>query len=106
MLRELFSQDNLAKKIESNEKKFQDLLIKIEEADRETTEIFEQLEVRPEQIQKILSDKENFSEEHWEEIQRQMGEIEKKVSTRRDLNQLRRTYKERSEIQQQWIFVR
>lgn len=108
MLREFFGEKgtSLEKKIEVNEKKFQDLLIKVAEMDRETDEIFAQLEVTPAQINQFLSDEKNFSQECWDEIQRQMAEIDKKATTCRDISQVRRAYKERAEIQRQWIFVR
>ncbi len=106
MLRDLFGKDDLEKKIEINEKKFKELQAKIAELDRETAEVFEQLEVTPEQIEKCLNDKENFSEKDWEELQRQMAEFEAKAQAGSDISKIRRAYKERSEIQRNWLFVR
>lgn len=106
MLRELFGKDDLGKRIEANDKKLQELQAKIAELDRETEEVFEQLEVTPEQIEKFLSDKNNFSDSDWEEIQRQIADIEAKAISQRDIIKVRRAYKERSEIQRNWLFVR
>lgn len=106
MLREFFGKDDLEKKIESNERKVQELLQKIEEANHETTELFAELEVRPEQVKAVLSDSSQFSKESWNKVQSQMEELNKKISGQRQLNQVRRAYKEQAEIQRQWIFVR
>lgn len=106
MLRELFGKDDLEKKIETNEKKLRELQAKIAELDRQTAEVFEQLEVTPEQVEKCLTDKTNFSDKDWDELQRQIAEFEAKAKAGRDISQVRRTYKERSEIQRNWLFVR
>ncbi len=106
MLREFFGQDTIEKKIEANEKKFEALLLKVAQADRETAEIFDQLEVTPEQVRAVLSDENNFTEEAWTEVQAQLTAMESKTASSRELAKVRKTYAERAGIQQQWLFVR
>lgn len=106
MLREFFGQDSIEKKIEANEKKFQELLLKVAEMDRETAEIFAQLEVTPEQVCTVLSDEKNFTPEAWIEVRAQLAEIESKTASARDVSKIRKAYTERASVQRQWLFVR
>jgi len=107
MLRELMDQSPLEETIDANEKRLNELLGKIDEIDRETTEMFTELEVTPDQVQKFLDNEENFTDEHRAEIRRQKEEIDA-VSNRevRDIGKVRKAQKERGTIQNNWIFVR
>lgn len=106
MLREFFSKDHVKSKIEDNEKSIEELLEKIEQADRETAEIFEELDLSPSQIEQLLSSRENFSDADWKKIQQQVDEMEERLTFQRDITKTRSRYKERSQVQQQWIYVR
>ena len=101
------NQSPLEETIEANEKRLTELLHKIDEIDRETTEMFTELEVTPDQVQKFLENEENFAAEHRAEIDRQKKEIDQVTSREvRNLSKLRKSHKERSTIQNNWIFVR
>ncbi len=105
MLREFFK-DTLEKKIQVNDEKIQELQAKIALLDAETEKVFEQLEVSPQQIEQFLSDKSNFNDSQWEEVQRQITEIESKANGYRDIIKTKRAYQERAEIKREWLFVR
>ncbi len=106
MLRELFGKENLEKKIEANEKKFKELLDRVAEIDNDTVALFQELDVTPAQIHSLLSNQDNFTAEAWQEVQKQMAELEQQLSAKRDITQVRQAYKERSEVRRDWIFVR
>jgi DNA repair exonuclease SbcCD ATPase subunit len=107
MLRELWNRDELEDQIDSNEKKLKALLARLEEVDQEVDQLFTDLDVLPEQIQSFIENKENFTEDNWAEIQRQLAE-QKTLATETvvDKTRVRQVYKERSQIRPNWMFVR
>lgn len=111
MLRELFQnsrQNDTADK--ESEKKFKELLRQSAELDAQEAQLIQELEVRPEQVSAYLANPENFAEEDWALIQKQMAEYDEKIgnlrSQKRDCAKLRQAYSERSQIQQHWLFIR
>lgn len=110
MLRELLQQDRFEETLKEGEKKFKQLLKQAAECDAQEEELFQELEVPPEQVSAFLSNPVNFTEQDWAEIQRQMAEYDEKVgqalNRKRDRAKLRRSYSERSQVRQHWLYVR
>lgn len=102
MFFELNKQQDLQKKIE-------ELTIRQEALNREVAKLLKELEVRPEQLTTFVSNKDNFTEENWQQLQEARKKLDEKLS--RDLNSIRnpketkKTYQERH-VDRHWLFVR
>lgn len=102
-------QDELEKKIEKHEIAFQELLIKTESLNQQINEFLDELNISEEQLSTFIGNKDNFSEENWQEINRLRQELDEKL--KRELGNVRnplknkKTYSERI-VQQHWLYVR
>lgn len=103
------SDDELEQQITRNEKTMHELVIRIENLDREVEEFLTELQVTPEQLSALMEKKEKFTEGNWQELIRQKQELDDKLN--RELNNIRnplsakKTYDERR-IGNNWLFVR
>ena len=97
--------ENIAK----NERVLQQLLIHMESLNSEIDLFLDDLKVTPQQLNKYLSDPENFTDDNWLELQKQRELLEEKLS--RDLKNIRdprktqKTQQTRN-IQQHWLYVK
>lgn len=113
MLRDLMNKDNLEKKIEKNQKLMEDLLEKVEEVDQETSKFFTELDISPDDITELLSKLDEtsaVSKEKKEEVEKARLELENYQNSRkggyRDISSMRKAYKERGEVKNDWLFIR
>lgn len=110
MFRELFQNQTRPDSAKENEKKFKELLKQSAELDAQEAQLFAELQVKPEQVSAYLKDPQNFTEDEWALIQQQMAEYDQRIghmlNQKRDCAKLRRSYSERSQVQQHWLYVR
>jgi hypothetical protein len=101
--------DDSEKVIESNELKIQEMEIKIEALDREINQILNEINLTSEQLTIFLSNRENFTEENWKDIQRLQSELDQKLlcelANVRNPQKVKKTYEERN-VGRHWLFVR
>lgn len=109
MLRELF-QKEAETALDESDHKLKQLLQLSAELDKKESALFQELDINPDQIDKVFSNPEYFTEEAWAEVQKQLSEHDQKMSLmlthKRDRNRLRKTYSERSQVERHWLFVR
>lgn len=98
------------KKMTQHEKKIKELSIQTETLEREFNQFLNEMKVTREQIRKFVGSKEYFTEENWEEIQKQQKELDQKllVQLRNIQNPLKtkKTMAERKDITPQWLYVK
>ena len=105
----MFEDENLDNKFEQLERKIQELTLRIEACDRQEQELFNELEMTPEQLTAFVQNKENFTEKNWDKIQKQRQERDENLD--RDLKNIRNPRKskqafEERNINPQWIYVK
>lgn len=95
--------------IDKQNRSTQELMLRIDALNREVNVLLEELQVTPEQISHHLANPDNFSPEHWEELQKQRQLLDEKLSRTlenvRDPIKTRKAQAER-QIQNHWLFVR
>lgn len=111
MLREFgTTRDRLRETIEENEKKFKELLQTMEAIKTEEEAYLKDLDLTPEQLIAYMENPENFTEEDWATIQREISEqrikMEKLLSSRVNRVKNHKVYRERATVQPHWLFVR
>lgn len=96
-------------KIQSNEKKFQELLVEFEQQEAEVDILLKEVGITSKQAETYLSNKQNFSHAEWEELERRKKGLDEKL--KRDLENIRdplklkKKYAER-QIDPRWLHVR
>lgn len=75
----MLSQDNFEEKLQGNEKKIRELSIRLEKLESDVSVFLKELEVTPDQLTAFISKKENFTEENWEELQKQKKQLDEKL---------------------------
>lgn len=111
MLRELFQNQgqNSGNSLKENDKKFEQMLRLSEQLDADEAKLYEQLGVKAEEAAAYLANPANFTPEDWEMIQNEIASYNQKIklaNDKRDQARLKQSYKERSSVQQHWLFIR
>lgn len=105
----MFPSKDLEQILEDKNKKIQELSIRNESLDRETRKLLEELKVTPEQLTAFVSKKENFTENNWQELQKEKDKLDRKLETEissiRNPNAVKKAYKSRK-VDPRWLFVR
>lgn len=92
-----------------NDRQLQELLIRIDGLDNEIKNLMQELQVTPTQVATFVADKENFTEENWEQLQQQRKMLDEKLSLEKNsISDPLRTRKVQAErhVAPHWIFVR
>lgn len=100
----------LEQQIIKNDLSLQELLIRIDTLDREVKVLLDELKVTPEQITQFVSEKDNFTQENWNELQTQRKMLDEKLTLQlsniRNPKKTSKTLSEKKHIAPHWIFVR
>ncbi len=75
----MFSKDNIEEKLHINEKKIRELDIRFETLENDISKFLQELDVTPEQLTAFISQKDNFTQENWEELQKQKKQLDEKL---------------------------
>lgn len=99
----------LEQDILKNHLAFQELLIQMDGMNEEIGLLLTELNVTRNQLQQYLSNPHNFTEENWQELQKQRKLLDDKLSREidnvRDPRKAKKSQNERN-IQQHWLFVK
>lgn len=105
----MFGHDPLEEHILGHEKKVQELAIRLENIEREVSELMNELKVTSEQVTIFINDQNNFTSENWQELQNQRQILEEKlqreIANIRDPQKMKKKQAERN-IGQHWLYVR
>lgn len=87
----------------------QKLLIQIEDLKKQTNQLFEELNLSPEQFSAYITNKDNFSPSEWEMLQQEQKKLDEKLDL--SLNNVKDTKKTGQafkdlHISRNWLFVR
>jgi len=106
----MFLKNKIEDRINSNNKKIQGLERLIESLDRDVRDLFEEIEVSPQQIQQLLSDPKNFTEEDWQRIeecrQQQDKQLECDLANIQNPRSTQQAYSSNSRVKSHWLCVR
>jgi hypothetical protein len=95
--------------ITKNDLTLQQLMIRIDSLDREIKSLTTELNISPEKISTFIENKENFTEENWQDLIKQRQHLDEKLNTDlsniRDPRKIKKTHEDRN-IQRHWLFVR
>lgn len=100
----------LENKIQQNQSKIESLEIQLEGLTREEEKLLSELKVSSEQLVSFISKKENFTEENWEELNKQLKQMDEKLH--RELENVRnplktkRAYSSLNGVQSHWLYVK
>lgn len=90
--------------------KMRELSINMEKLDREYQKLLDHLGLNIEEIESHLENPENFSQPIWENLQNEKKKLDEKlnlaISSITDLKKTKKTFSERAQVQQNWVFVR
>ena len=105
----MFEKLSIDVKIDKTQKETIELEIRHDQLNRDSTDLLNELEMTPDQLTQFIENKENFTEENWEQIQQKKLEIEQQLAT--DLSFIknaRQSQKSRQadNIAPHWFFVR
>lgn len=96
-------------KAQKNERKIEELSIRIDAIDREIHNLLHELNVTPEQLSQFVNTERNFTEENWMQLQEEQKKMQEKLQVEleyiRNPQQMKKRYAERS-IGNHWLFVR
>lgn len=103
------SEHSSEKDSQKNELATQELAIRIEALDRDVQGLLHELNVSPQQLATLLENKDHFSEENWEALNKERKALDEKLL--RDLQNIRNPKKTKKafktmNVQQHWLFVR
>lgn len=105
----MFFQKNLEDKLTDQDKKIEELCIRMDGLSRHVDELMEQLDVTPEQISTYVSDPANFHPEEWETLQKETKKLDEKlILEQASITNPLSTKKKMAErnIPPNWLFVR
>lgn len=101
--------DKLEAQIINNERKLKELTIQIENIQRETHELFNELNICPIHFAAFIENKDNFSESDWIMLQEQKKKLDEKLDLAMnnlpDLAQRRKALNELN-MSRNWLFVK
>lgn len=105
----MFFKDSAEEKLTINEKKIQELAIRLEKLDLDINGFLKEMEVTPEQLTTFISQKENFTEDNWKELQEQKKKLDEKLDL--ELRNIRNPLKTKSalaslNVGRHWLHVR
>ncbi len=83
----MLSKDNIEEKLNLNEKHIRELSIRFEKLEKDISSFLEELEVTTEQLTAFISQKDNFTDDNWQELQKHKKQLEEKLET--DLKSIR-----------------
>jgi len=99
----------LEQDITKNDLSAQQLMIRIDSLDREIKGLLSELNISPEKLSTFVANQENFTEENWQELQKQRQlldeKLNKELSNVRDPRKVKKNHEDRN-IQRHWLFVR
>lgn len=105
----MLSHDNIEEKLNVNEKKIRELAIRHEKLDSDISSFLVDLEVTPEQLTAFISKQENFTEDNWQELQKQKQQLDEKLDV--ELKNVRNPLKSKKalaslHVARHWLHVR
>lgn len=96
--------------IAASQLRMQELSIQVETLDDRYQQLFDELEITPDQLKEHAEDQTKYEMPIWEFLQEEKQKIEKAyehdANSVRDIKKVKRTFSERKSIQQHWIHVR
>jgi hypothetical protein len=103
------SEHNVEKTITKHDLSIQELLIRIDSLDREVKVLLSELNISPEKLSVFVDNQANFTEENWQELQKQRQLLDEKLS--KELSNIRdprkvKKHQDDRHIQRHWLFVR
>lgn len=105
----MFLRNSPEEKMEDQEKKLQELLIRIENLDQSSDALLKELNVTPQQLTQFISNKAHFTEDAWNTLREQKQMLDEKIDQQlasiSNPLKTRKTYKERV-IQNHWLYVK
>lgn len=103
------SEQNLEKVIIKNDLSLQELMIRIDSLDREVKTLLSELSITPEKLSTFIDNQDNFTDENWQELQKQRQLLDEKLSKEllnvRDPRKVKKHQDDRN-VQRHWLFVR
>lgn len=102
--------DELEKRINHTQLKFNEISINIESLDRELDHLMSELGFEPKKLQEFVQNPNNFSASNWEKLKEEQKKLNDKLHLSlknvHDPMQVKKMFSERATIQPHWIFVR
>lgn len=101
--------EELENKIQQNKSKIEQLEIELESRWREEQAFLKELKVSAEQLSTFVSNPNNFTEESWQELNKQQTQLDEKLH--RELNNIRNPLRTKKtyaslHVQPHWLYVR
>lgn len=95
--------------IQQSDSKIQAIEIQLHQMEREVNELFDLMEITPEQLTAFIDNKENFTEDHWSEIHEQRKQLDERLN--RAQNNIRNPLKTKRSynnlhVGRHWLFVK
>lgn len=105
----MFFQDTAEEKLKVNEKKMRELAIRLEKLDSDISAFLEELNVTPEQLTSFVSNKDNFTDSNWIDLQAEKKKLDEKLNT--ELKNIRNPLKSKKNlaslnVSQHWLYVK
>ncbi len=102
--------ENLEEKIQKTQLKMKELAISLEQLKFDYQKLVEELALSPEQLKEYVENSENFSPPIWKQLQEEKKQLDEKLNLElnqvRDPLQIKKTFSEKGNVQQHWLFVR
>ncbi len=95
--------------IQQSDTKIQAIEIQLNNLEREVSELFDLMGVTPDQLSTFIEKKENFTEDHWVEINKQKKQLDERLN--RSQNNIRNPLKTKRSynnlhVGRHWLFVK
>lgn len=103
-------EEQIDKNINLNETKIRAMSIQLENLNREIDEFFGQLQLNIDNLSSFMSNKNNFTEQNWDELNKQKQLVEEKLQ--RELDNIRNPLKTKASqasqmhVQRHWLYVK
>lgn len=106
----LHAEQKIDNKLDEHEKKIKELSIQTDTLEREFDQLLADLKVTREQIRVYIENKDHFTDDNWEEIEKQKQELDQKLLLQLkniiDPLKAKKSLQERKDVKPQWLFVR
>lgn len=106
----MFLHNKLENEIQQLLNKINQLELRIEAHEQEESQFLESLSINLDQITAFVENKDNFTSENWEEIQKQKTDLNEKLklhlSSIKDPRKTKKEYSSLQGIQRHWLHVR